>query len=214
MIFATTLAHVKAVALFTATKDVRKHINVAYAEPAADGARVVATDGTRMLVLHDDGAQFFNRANGPLCFDARAAAKLKGRPEDIVRFDGTTALNMRTNDIVRASAVLQSDTQNAGYLGRFPTWKNVVPRSNDAPCAAGFDVSLLADCTGVVKAFGGKWPAVTLFGREGAPESSIIVKFWGDIVPGFMVLMPVRETGVAPAPTSALPGWLDNAGEP
>lgn len=214
MIFTTTLAHVKAVALFTATKDVREHINVAYAEPAPEGARIVATDGHRMLVLLDDKAQFLNRANGPLCFDAHAAAKLKGWPGGIVRFDGATAYNMRTGDLVRAPAVLQSDTQNADYRGQFPTWKDIVPRSNDAPCAAGFNVSLLADCAGVVKAFGGKWPAVTLFGREGAPESPLVVKFWDDIVPGFMVLMPVRETGVAPAPTSALPGWLDNAGEP
>lgn len=50
MIFATTLAHIKAVALFTGTKDARKYINVAYAEPAADGARVVAYVGPAGMV--------------------------------------------------------------------------------------------------------------------------------------------------------------------
>jgi hypothetical protein len=191
----TTLAHIRAAALFVGAKDFRPCLRFIHVEPrAAGGIFIVATDGRRMYVGFDDAGT----CSGPCSV---SPIKLKGDASHAVTFDGTCA---KTNFGELCAAVCAEHGSEAAG-GRFPDWQCVVP-AGEYECPAGhtLNVKLISEAAAVCKLFGDRYGAVKLSGN-GDNECSFIARF-GALVPAFLVVMPLRETKV-PVGTG-VPGWM------
>lgn len=192
----TTIAHLDALRVFAATKDMRQYLNCAHAEPCqAGGIILVATDGNRLLVLHDAEGE----TSGPVIFDMPKFKPgiFEAAAERITIEDGIARADI--GGAVREARIYK----DGGELGRFPDWRGIVPFESDKACDAVINGKYLADLATVCKAFGNTYAETMLTCGEHGAGGPVVAR-WA-AVPGFAVIMPLRSHMT---PADPLPAWM------
>jgi DNA polymerase III beta subunit-like protein len=173
---------------FRAPQDeVRYYLQGIYIEPhESEGAYLVATDGHRFVVVHDETAQ----VDAPMLVNPSKLIVRESRHANLADFDGKCC-DLQDDEeqfILRAPAPLVD--------GKFPDWRSIIP-AGDITCEPGsIDPSLMA---AISKApFGDGAPKTAcLYVREDKP---CIVRF-PSLPEIFVLVMPMRFPAMQSNPT-------------
>jgi hypothetical protein len=194
-------AHLYLAALTHAAKDdIRYYLNGVSVEPCAEGgAVIVATDGRRMLAMHDANARC---AESIILPEMKFAyIKLTGKREP--RY-------LRVVRVDRAVTVIVQDEEGKELLsmpvnlvdGKYPDWRAVIPAvATVAPTS--WNPDYLSALNAVSKGFDQTcWAHLA----AGGGESASLFTF---NVPAFVVIMPVRDE----TPSNRVPEWARRISE-
>ncbi len=191
-------AKLRAVSLFSATKDIRYYLNGVYVEASATETRVAATDGHVLAVVRSD------EVNG-----------MAACPEISLIVPGAviaSALKLLEKDDKHLSLFLDDGkwtmVANGARLpfepidGKFPDYRRVIPTKEPEGIAAQFNPELLMRFKKAAKALGAKFSPIV---HHDIPEHSALVT-----IPSFPdfagVIMPLRTDKA----DMFRPSWMAN----
>jgi hypothetical protein len=205
----------RAVAMFQSTEKARYYLAGVQIEPhPCGGVFLVATDGHRMLVVHDKTGVIDAGEHGLIVsLDAAAlkACKMDRRestPRRVIGAEIGAPAWVATCDHYGAAENVHM-VKGWHVDGTFPDWRRVLPRFDDSTpvLAAAYDPDLLASFAdaGRILADVKTPPATTL--RHGSNGGPALLRFFG-VDHAFGVLMPMRDDSpaVIPAFVNARPG--------
>lgn len=194
-------------ARFASTEETRYYLNGVYVEPhPCGGVNLVATDGHRLFIAYDA----FGEATAPAIVRLSKAALKACKPSASDRKHGvhcTLTVNIEGLATVldNNGCVAASDRQTI-IDGRFPDYRRVLPRTQDATGAPGsFNPKYLAE---FAKAGSDLHPnGLGNIGLRGADEGAPHSVHWDGVENAMGVLMPVRSAhgGQRPAFIDATP---------
>ena len=200
-------------AICASTEETRYYLNGVYVEPHEDGVLLVATDGHRLVCLHDpDGA-----ATGPAIIrtDKRFLRECKTAKNEsvprLVRISGTVA-GVYNDPEWTPDSVALTQMSDALIDGTFPDWRRIVPEYHEGQCG-GFNAKYLADFGKIAAEL--DTPAIQLRAKD--EMSPALVQL--DSAGGFGVLMPMRTNNPKrlpdfmpqPEPAETEPAETENA---
>lgn len=201
-----TPAHLKAVLLFAAKQDVRYYLNGICIETGADGARLIATDGHRMILLRVPQKDEEGSAIG---LEVRQFIVPRTAIETALRAFGKQSHIEITyaapHDAAASSGTIAGLTYTA-IDGKFPEYNRIVPATCTGE-AAQFNALYIADMAKARAQLGaGSHSDIVYIAHNG--NAAALVHLTED---AFAILMPVRADGVemsppewfAPAPAAA-----------
>lgn len=193
---------------FAGTKDVRYYLNGVRVEHSPDGNGVIliATDGHALAVLHDaagsistapDTVTGLDRPGEPVILPRLKLAAGERRQGMTIEFTGHYATTSSGLSVP------------AAYVdGHYPDWRAIVPSHNSIASEEGqpfIDTELLARLESMRGGYGAKYCGAAVHGF--GAERACLVTF-GDAVPAFVVIMPLRVTGRS---GSAAPSFMTRA---
>lgn len=202
-------------------EETRYYLNGVYVEPHADGgARLVATDGRKMVMIRDPGGIVKNGTGivrlkkwfrkgiarrlshkgylkvviyGQRC--ALMSFKDKSLSDDQMRYAFEAVRHPNGNLI----AIQEEDSL---IDGAYPDYRKAIPKTLDANAVIGlFDASLL-EC--VVKALAPTEHGVATHITWAGDKSPMLVRVSNPEIDGFGLIMPMRGERI-----TTLPGWSD-----
>lgn len=188
---------------FISTEETRYYLNGVYVEPAKEGVCAVATDGHRLIAVHDP-AGYIER---PAILRARPAvwSRLRSKHDATV-----TAADLGAEErakSIMATLVLKKGAAEAFVLdeidGTFPEWRRIIP--TDFPTGRAmpaFQGRYLAAFDGLARV-GGHTGGARVVAR-GASEPAVVLPASGSAWPWLGVVAPIRADDL---PT-AYPAWL------
>lgn len=166
-------------------REVRYYLRGIYIEPhETDGAYLVATDGHRIVVVHDEHAE----VDLPMLVDPGALIIRESKSATLAEFDGVCASLLDEHEalVMRAPARLID--------GTFPDWRGVIPQG-DLDCAPGaIDPDLMK---AISKApFPGKTRSACVYVQQDKP---CVVRF-PSLPEVFVLIMPMTVPAVPSRP--------------
>lgn len=190
---------IAAAAVCQAVKDVRYYLNGVYVQPlsSGSGARVIATDGHRMIVVTDTEAELaeeFHEKGVILAFENTAITKMKAKNA------GTLTVSRVDEDTVIAKTESGHLSSVEVIDGTYPDWTAVVPDQLPAKSTnkSAFQAEYMAGFCAVAKILDVSGGAVSFV--NGADENSAIcVRFGVSRFEGLHakgVLMPLRASAL------------------
>lgn len=196
---------VAAASLFVSKEETRYYLNGVCIEPHPEqGVLIVATDGHRMAILHDEEGHTNGRWICPLPKEIKAAAKGHRR----IRFEDDRAVLV--DDETRLI-----DCAAPAIDGTFPDWRIVLKDTIHNGCknlGIGFNGRYLAEFAKIGATLGLKNPCVTFAAAN--KEDPVLVRIDG--APEFLgVQMPMRsdQPHISDA-TESMPGWMPKSSYP
>ena len=188
---------------FISTEETRYYLNGVYVEPAKEGVRAVATDGQRLIVVHDPDGYILR----PAILRAKPAvwSRLRSKHDATV-----TAADLGAKE--RAKPIMATLTPKKGEAeafvldeidGTFPDWRKVIPA--DFPTGSvmpAFQGRYFAAFDGMARV-GGHSGGVRVVAR-GVSEPAVVLPSSGSAWPWLGVVAPIRADDL---PT-AYPAWL------
>jgi hypothetical protein len=211
----------RAVAMFQSTEKTRYYLAGVQIEPhPCGGVFLVATDGHRMLVVHDKTGVIDAGEHGLIVsLDAAAlkACKMDQREKNPRRVIGAAIgapAWVATVDYDNGAPMLDT-AENVHMIkdwhvdGTFPDWRRVLPRfdaDTPAPAFASYNLALLSSFADAGRILSdSKNPPATAIRHN--PEGPALLRFFG-VEHAFGVIMPMRNDSpaVIPAFVNARPG--------
>lgn len=187
----------RAAAVCASTETVRSYLcGVRIERHPVKGALLIATDGHRLVVLHDDGAWCRRAVTVPLDragLDAcRTPKKFSGTaPRVIVEGDGTVR--------VGAGYVAPSKIKPKND---YPDWRKVVPVRKWSFASASFSAGYLADFGKIAELLGSPQRCIRVLIGDDQPSPALIL--FPDDPLAFGLLMPMK----ADVPGDGVPAWM------
>jgi len=188
---------------FISKEKTRYYLNGVYIEPAGTGVVAVATDGHRLIAVHDEHG-FIERP-----------AIIRAKPSDLVRFRSKHDATLSADAIgerITSKPILATLRPPKGNIedvlldeidGTFPEWRKVVPvdfpKTGVIPA---FQARYLAAFDGLARV-GGRSGGVIVVSR-GPAEPAVVTPASSGAWPWIGIVMPILADD---APT-AYPAWL------
>lgn len=191
-------------------EETRYYLNGVNVEPCPQGGvLLVATDGRRMVCIHDENGHADETAIIQLSRDALKSCKLKkGEDRRTITVDGTTAT---------VTAYVGNDPDEAGERiaiserckvdGTFPDYRRVVPivSYNEHSRPGAFNGRYLGDFGKIAAGLAPYRKTETIRVMSFEPLSPALIMFPG-APNAFGVLMPIRGVDL----TECVPEWFNN----
>jgi hypothetical protein len=185
--------------LARSTNPVRQYLNGVRIEPSVlGGVYLIGTDGHRLHCFYDAEGTANTAATIALrphllkeCKPRRKAVDNSYRRDLVIEGDCASVVTDAGAEILDKGCIVE---------GSFPDWRRVVPRDNNAPVTASFDIRLVADAAKALTT--GSKPVLRIYAAPTHGEASPHIAF-GEMKNGFAVLMPIRGSG-----DHAMPEWL------
>jgi hypothetical protein len=163
--------------VFAGDRDVRFYLNGVRVEPAPNGigTLVVATDGHRLVVMHDEA--------GSVAGEGVILPRIKVAARDAKA--GSGSLEFDAGRVTLPSGA----SLPAAYMdGRYPDWRAIVPDWSVAGQAGWINPDYLGDFAAIPKAYGVRYTSIGMNARDA--ECAVLVRVEG--CPAFGVVMPLR----------------------
>ena len=206
----------RAVAMFQSTEKTRYYLAGVQIEPhPCGGVFLVATDGHRMLVAHDETGTIDAGQSGLIVSLDAAALKAcrmdrrESTPRRVIGAEIGAPAWVATCDHYGAAENVHM-VKGWHVDGTFPDWRRVLPRFDDDSTpvlAAAYDLALLSSFADAGRILSGsKNPPATAI-RHNPAGGPALLRFFG-VEHAFGVLMPMRDDSpaVIPAFVNARPG--------
>ena len=179
---------------FIAKQDVRYYLCGLLIEKAEKGAFLVAMDGHKIAVVHDEDAV----VDETMLVDVPALIVTQSKKGETIRFDGETA------SVFGAEGDLIGSARAKKIDGNYPLWRAVIPK----PCAKAFDSAVNVDYLAVAKLVpGGRYRSVVAYNHEHGRPITLRFPEAPEII---AAIMPMRSEEIPERPT-----WLtDKAWSP
>lgn len=188
---------------FASQEETRYYLNGVYVEPAQEGVVAVATDGHRLIVVHDPSG----RIERPAILRAERSvwAKCRTKWGGTIAADGLGARS--ASHPILAKLIPTKGSIESVILdeidGTFPEWRKIMPV--DFPAGGvlpAFQSRYLGAFDGLARV-GGRTGGVQVIAR-GKSDPAVVVPASGSAWPWIGVLMPIRGDD----PPAAYPAWL------
>lgn len=194
---------------FVSTEETRYYLNGFFVTPCetGDGVLIVATDGHRLGIFHDETGKCTEPAivklNKDMLRQLKTPAKEHGERRLNVPGMGHAEIFSFDNSEVGDVIAMQ---QNATIDATFPDWRRILPEipESEVNPSAGFNANFIGGFTAMAKDLGHKQAVILMRGRLAADPHLVFVSQ----VPEFIgVLMPCFvDMG------NAIPMWLQAKG--
>lgn len=184
----------------SAVNDVRYYLNGVKVEKNLNGGiNLIATDGHRLIVLHDAEGSITG-ADGVILPQLKLPKP--GRNAVLsLEFTGTD------NEVACEVNVYETMRLTSRYVdGRFPEWRAIMPHEHELSAyiePSSFNPDLLKGFEKVADAYGAQYAQLRL--KQFTNEGPMAIHFGG--LPVYAVVMPLRSANTTPAP-SGLPSFL------
>lgn len=188
---------------FVSQEETRYYLNGVYVEPAKEGVVAVATDGHRLISVHDPKGYIAR----PAILRAERGVWMKCRTKYAALLTVEALGRKETPQPILAKITPEKGPVESVILdeidGTFPEWRRIVP--TDFPKSGvipAFQGRYLAAFDGLARV-GGRTGGVRVVSR-GLSEPAVVLPSSGSQWPWLGVLMPIRSDDLP----SAYPAWL------